>query len=321
MARSTKFCVDGLIELHTNHTCALVFEKVRWLIEDAPDADDYTYQQNGQRWQEFTYAHLLKFFNLEINGEVVGNILKTERTLRRAIKELAEVGLIITRRCQRGIALAVNHRILKKFGGGEACKSDLPKVDTQEISKTPDLPKLDTQNPPRLTTIVQSDLPKVDTQPIYKELDSLEESQKENPLPDAKASDVPTATKVSTKSPEYKAIEAAIKAKVYNGGSLDMQGGILCQYLVIQKATPETLQKFIQWWRGQFPNAAVPRQIQRTKGADTFQGKFVTRWEEWQIAIKPKPKPIREAPPPLPELGDSQRRAQADLLRKGKPIP
>lgn len=184
MARST-FCVDGWIELHTNHACALVFEKLHWLIHRAPDADDYTYAENGQVWQEFTYARLFKFFDMEKEDGKKANILGVERTLRRAIKELLEAGLIITRRCQRGIALAINHKTLKRVVGKEnygRYGSDLQQMSTQELETNPDLQQMSTQNPSRVTTNVHSELQQMSTQPIYIELDSPEDSPKDKRL-------------------------------------------------------------------------------------------------------------------------------------------
>lgn len=192
MARST-FCVDGLIELHTNHICALVFEKLHWLIHRAPDADDFTYAENGQVWQQFTYARLFKFFEVEKPDGKTANILgENERTLRRAIKELIEAGLVVSRRCQRGIALAINHKTLRRLVGKDnygRYGSDLQKLSNQTLENNPDLQDLSTQNPSRLTTVVQSDLQDLSTQPIYKELDSLKDSQKIKDLSGAIASD------------------------------------------------------------------------------------------------------------------------------------
>lgn len=192
MASST-FCVDGLIELHTNHTCALVFEKLHWLIHRSPDAEDYTYSEGGQTWQEFTYAHLFKFFNVTKPDGEVGNILgENDRTLRRAIKELVDKGLIVTRRCQRGIALAINQKTLRRVVGKDNYHrygSDLQQLSTQELENNPDLQQLSTLNPSRLTTIVHSDLQQLSTQSIYKELDSLKESQRLKDLSGAIASD------------------------------------------------------------------------------------------------------------------------------------
>ena len=143
-------------------------------------------------------------------------------------------------------------------------------------------------------------------------------SGEETQLPTAK----PKRTVISRKSPEYIAIEAAVQSKIYHGGSLDMQGGTICSYLVIKQITPTMVEKFVLWWKAKYPNADVPRQIQREKGTDNFQGKFVSRLEEWLLTTQAKtkaPTPGSEAPPSpvLPVLSAETIAANVAMLKGG----
>lgn len=136
--------------------------------------------------------------------------------------------------------------------------------------------------------------------------ESKDESSKDSAalpaaLPPAEDSK-PTRTSVSTKSPEYLALEAVVKERIFLGAPLDFQGGTICTYLVIQKATPVDVSAFCTWYTTE-KTADLPREIMRTKGTDEFIGKFPSWWKTWELNHKTAPTPAAPAPKAKPKPG------------------
>lgn len=341
------FCAHaGLIDRY-GFSIAIVFEKIWFLMHKSENASDFTTldKETGLVWEHWTLPRLLEQFETTISTGQTVNVIREERTLRGIIDKLVSAKLLIRKRSQVGFKLAIDfHELFKVVGLDEhyeifttpkpvCLKND--KTKKEPVDGNPERPKNDKQLPDKVPNVEnttnresengQIERPKNDTPYVYDSLvGNQEDSQIQKTLPDTKASDgeisKPIATKVSRTSPEYKALEAVVKAQIYRGASLDFQAGAMIQYLVIQQATPEKLAKFIGWWRLTYPTAEIPRQIQRIAKTDNFQGKFVTRWEEWQLKFKPKPKtegkPIIE---PLPTPTDEERQAMLATLRERKP--
>lgn len=341
------FCAHaGLIDRY-GFSIAIVFEKIWFLMHKSENASDFTTldKETGLVWEHWTLPRLLEQFETTISTGQTVNVIREERTLRGIIDKLVSAKLLIRKRSQVGFKLAIDfHELFKVVGLDEhyeifttpkpvCLKND--KTKKEPVDGNPERPKNDKQLPDKVPNVEnttnresengQIERPKNDTPYVYDSLvGNQEDSQIQKTLPDAEASDSdtpkPSATKVPRNSSEYKALETVVQRVIYKGASLDFQGGTLIQFLVIQKATPDTLIKFVNWWKEQYRNADVPRQIQRIAKTDNFQGKFVTRWEEWQLQFKPKPKP-EEKPivDPLPNLTDEERRAMLATLRERKP--